>query len=66
MGFSKIKTFNGFPLHMYLHNPSIKDISLFELLDRFDAPTVDPLYCALVVALVLSYEKRFVNFKFGF
>jgi hypothetical protein len=44
----------------------IHEISLNELLDGFDAALVDPIYNALVVALILSEEKRFSNLKFAY
>ena len=65
-GINNIRVFNGFPIKEYLESPELNDISLFEQLEGFDAPYVDPLYNALVVALILSEDKRFQNLKFAY
>ena len=37
----------------------MKVVLLNEVLEGFDAPSVDPIYCALVVALVVKFNTKF-------
>lgn len=63
-GVSAIESFNFFPIREYIANPHLRDIGLYEHLDFFDAPTHDPLYCAVVVALVLKCPNQYDSFSF--
>ena len=58
--------FNGFSINEYLKNKHIKQVSLHELLDGFDSATNDPIYCAVVVTLVLTFDKQYESFKFAY
>ena len=63
-GLNSIKTFNGFPVYDYIFY-KLPRISVCELNQDFDYASYDPIYCALVVKLIMlqSVNLQLIEFN---
>ena len=71
-GFNQITHFNNFNVSDYIlmkdkpsdyYDDIMRRLSLCELSEDFDDATFDPMYCGIVVALILANEKLGVFMK---